>query len=99
MNDFCDNGPSITECDGFYITYMRETGGGPLLLRFFFASGDAGGEETALVKDGKFLKFRILKGDWRKEYANLIPNGWQTCLRFFDEQRGQHGSVWTSEGV
>ena len=52
--------------------------------------------ETALVKDHIFY---ILNGDFRKEYEGIIDQGFDACLAFYEFQREDHGSVWSTKDV
>ena len=49
--------------------------------------------ETALVKDTSYY---ILNGDWRKEYAELIPKGYEACKKFFDEHEAEYKNFWSN---
>ena len=68
-----------------------------------------GGPETTLVvfdqpcaKDGHIWigkKFYVLKGDFRAEYEKIIADGGDgsDCKSFFDEQKIEYGSRWSSD--
>lgn len=45
-------------------------------------SDDYGSNTTALVV-GQMQRFFILDGDFRKEYQNLMPQGFRACYQFF----------------
>lgn len=49
-------------------------------------------EETALIKDDQFL---ILNGDFRKEYEELLPKGYEACKEFY-ESRQTLQSKWSN---
>ena len=57
---------------GFFISYYRYP--------------RAGIEETALVS-GMNQSFLILTGDWRKEYSEIIDEGYDACVSFFESKR------------
>lgn len=63
------------------------------------------GPETALIRkglrrEGGFrFEYRILRGDWRKEYRELIPQGWTACLAFYNSKKFEHGSEWSTQGL
>lgn len=50
-------------------------------------------EETALY-DNK--TWRILKGDFRKEYENVFPN-WDKCLAVYDRHKAKYRSEWSTD--
>lgn len=53
--------------------------------------------ETALVNEENGQRiFRILNGDFRKDYEGLVSQGWDACLAFFNTQREEHGSGWST---
>ena len=47
------------------------------------------GAETALCKDGEYF---ILLGDFRKQYAKLIPRGFAACKAFYDASDAERSS-------
>jgi hypothetical protein len=77
-------GNYILDGDEFYISFQ------PAASLFF---SDQGQQETALCKDDEFY---ILNGDWRDEYQNLLPQGFDKCLEFFNFKKDKHGSSWSS---
>ncbi len=88
---------TIIEGKGFYISYAL-AGSGPT------------GDETALVRKLKkpekvgtgaftFTKdkeFFILNGDWRAEYAKLVPKGYMACKKFFNSKKDTHLNFWSN---
>lgn len=86
-----NSGNEVLDGDGFYISYQPDTAAGP--FGAFFSGNGETLDETALVKDGKFF---ILNGDWREQYAELVPNGWDACKSFFDKHADEHKSVWSN---
>lgn len=89
-------GNYVLHADGFFISYQPMTGG--LVAKIAFFIGDTGGAETALVREqGGDYDYRILNGDWRKEYEALVPKGWDACLAFYTEMKAQHGSSWSDD--
>jgi len=62
----------VEEGDGFYVSYNSRD------------VAEYGSDTTALVV-GQMEHFYILNGDHRKAYAKLIPEGFEACKRYFDE--------------
>lgn len=90
---FVSNGPNeILDAGDFYVSYNSNPGMG---MSFF--SSDSGGSETALVnrKDAK-NKYRILNGDFRKEYLEAAPKGFQACLAVYEKNKKESGSSWST---
>ena len=56
-------------------------------------------EETALVKrsPGKPNTFSILNGDFRKQYEQLLPQGYEACLKFYEQHKEEYGSGWSTQ--
>jgi hypothetical protein len=75
----------VLDGDGFYISYANTAAMGGW-------SGDGDGIETALVKNGNF---KILNGDFRKQYEKLAPEGFDACLRFYEQQSAHADSTWS----
>lgn len=55
-------------------------------------------EETALIKrnDNGIHKYSILRGDFRKQYEHLLPEGYEACLKFFKQHEDEYGSDWST---
>lgn len=83
------SGNSVMQGDGFYISYLPAGG----MSMFGFWDSDGSGDETALVKDEKFL---ILNGDYRDEYEALVDKGYDECLKFY-EKNSHKASSWSSK--
>lgn len=81
----------VLEGDGFFISYNSCPWAGVSIFE-----SDTGGAETALVIENKY---KILNGDFRKEYEKLAPKGLDACLKFYDEKKGEFGSSWSSPDV
>ena len=65
-------------------------------LSFFRPDTDRG--ETALVKEKDIenkIQFRILNGDFRKEYEELVSEGFTACLNFYNSKKEKYNSSWT----
>lgn len=81
----------ILQGDGFIISYNPDTTNGPA----FFA-GD--GAETALRDErngrGRCL---VLNGDWRKQFEELVPMGYNACLALYKELAVKHRSSWSED--
>jgi len=85
----------ILEGDGFYISYNPNPGMGISLF-----DGDDHSDETALVKeDDTENRYRILNGDYRKEYEKLAPLGFEKCLKFYNKESIDNGSSWSTNNV
>ena len=90
MFESTNGGNEVLEGDGFFISYHPTPGVG---ISFF--ESDDGSDETALVKEDSDIKYRILNGDYRKEYEELIPQGFEACLAFYEKMCVEHDSSWT----
>lgn len=53
--------------------------------------------ETAIVTPHADLHYRILNGDYRKEYEGLISQGLAACIAFYESQKDEAQSVWSSD--
>lgn len=88
--------------DKFFVSYNPGAGADPTSVLLGAFAGIKGREgtmssETALVDDrGKTKVFKILSGDWRKEYLERIDS-WEDCLAFFDSKKAEFGSDWSTE--
>jgi len=61
-------------------------------VSFKYEDSYYGSKTTALVV-GQMQRFFILNGDFRKEYSELIPQGFEKCYEFFKnniEHRNKH---------
>ncbi len=75
-----------------YISYNESPGGG-----ISSWESDEGSSETALVnKKGKEV-FKILNGDFRKEYLKVIGKGYSACLKVYTKYKKEHDSSWTGK--
>lgn len=99
-------GPSTNEIldgDGFYISYNETPGGGLSLFAPDVCENDIPCNETALVeklyesKEEDVLIFRILNGDFREEYEEAFPKGFDACLAVYDEYKEDRASSWSDE--
>ena len=82
----------VLEMDDFYISYNPRAGG-----EFNFLQSDNHQPETALVIPNNEHKFRILNGDFRKEYEKLVGEGKEACIKFYDKLKKEHISTWSSD--
>lgn len=82
----------ILDGKDFFISYNPDPCG--ILPSMFHA--DAGSSETALVKSSDKQKYRILNGDFRKEYEKVIEKGFDACLALFNKLNKKYGSSWSS---
>ncbi len=78
-------GNIVIEADWGRISYRKE-------------EGLEGGEETALFCSGneKYKKFKILIGDFRKEYEKVFPD-LEECLKIYDKYKDQYRSKWSTD--
>jgi len=53
--------------------------------------------ETALVKPDSKIKYRILNGDFRKQYEKVIHKGFKACLKVYNQYKEKHNSSWTGK--
>lgn len=94
--------------EGFYISYNPDTQLSALANPFGAVQQlgemiglEHSGAETALVKEHCSktcpVHFYILNGDFREQYKKLLPKGFEECLKFYETQKGEHGSNWTTE--
>lgn len=49
-------------------------------------------DETAIITEDH--KYRILNGDWRKEYEEIYQNGLEACIEFFNNNENSK-SKWS----
>ena len=79
----------ILEADWGHISYNPETGKGPFIGRVItdilneFGQNVKDGEETALYNEESDV-WRILTGDFRKEYEKAFPR-FEECLKVYNE--------------
>ena len=54
-------------------------------------------DETALIDEQERYshKYYILNGDFRGAYLELIENGFEACLEYFNSQKEKAESVWS----
>lgn len=83
------SGNLLLRGDGFFISYASSAG----LRRLGALGSDNGSDETALCKDGKY---HILNGDFRAAYERLVPEGFEACKKFYDQQSAHADSSWSS---
>jgi len=62
---------SITQCAGFYISYN------PSVFDF-------GCDTTAIVTDD-IGDFYVMRGDLRRKLCAIAPNGYNACIKFFND--------------
>ena len=91
----------VLQGEGFYISYLDNTHDDSF-LDVFEELGDlvgikTGQTETALVVPNSTPKFRILNGDFRKEYESLVPKGLGACVEFYEQNKAAHRSDWGTD--
>lgn len=93
INYFGKQSNFILRGDGFKISYNPDTQSSTIIDCF---SGDKNADgsyqETALLYKGNFY---ILNGDFRKEYEELVPKGYQACYDFF-LSKSEFKSSWSN---
>jgi len=83
-------GNSVLQGKDFYISYNSNPGQNISLFR-----SDGGGDETALcTNDGEY---RILNGDFREEYRNIVGGGLNKCLEFYNSKKEELKSSWSTK--
>ena len=91
-------GNEILEGDGFCVSFRCSESLMALSDLFkYIATGEAP-KETTLIKEGENAYFYVLRGDFRKDYLELIDQGFDACHAFYLSQEGtpvyvQRGSV------
>lgn len=55
------------------------------------------GAETALYGETKDGLWHILRGDFRKEYEELIPLGWEACLKFYNSKKAEFRCAYSTD--
>ena len=79
------------------VSYNPDTGAGMLggvSQAIGGITGNKEGEETALI--GKDGLWRILEGDFRKEYEKVYPN-WKKCLAVYNKHKEESRSGWSTD--
>ena len=85
-------GPNVVlDGDGFYVSFNAYPCSG-----VSFWESDNGGTETALVNRKDKHQFRILNGDFRKDYEKIIGS-WEKCLEFFNSKKASCESSWSGK--
>ena len=82
-------GNLVLQGDGFFISYRANTAD----FGESWAGNDEGSGETALCFDGEY---KILNGDFRKDYEKIIDSGLNECLKFYEEKKEKFNSRWTT---
>lgn len=83
----------ILNGDDFYISYQANPS--PLGISIF--RSDNSSVETAIVdKNDPENQYRILNGDFRKDYVKLVPKGLKACVKFYDKMKADHKSSWST---
>ena len=94
----------LLEGDGFSVSYLPTQSESTIICGLLLQSIGGGGpelceetDETALIhiEEGKKI-YRILKGDFRKDYEAIVDQGFQACFDFFNSKRKEHGSPWST---
>jgi len=78
MNWIKSNNNYVLKGDDFYISFLSNEAS--YLLWGYAWANDGDQDETAICHDGKFY---ILNGDYRKEYEELFPQGYDACYTFY----------------
>lgn len=82
---------------GFYLSYNPATGAGnpTAILLSSLLGQENGKEETALRNESTGIWY-ILNGDFRKQYEEVVSNGFDACLAVYKENI-QHRSEWSTD--
>lgn len=82
-------GNAILEGKDFYISFVATS-----WLKVF---GPPSGGETAIVtpSSGGELVYRILNGDFRKEYEAVFPD-LKKCIEIYEKNQDEYGSIWST---
>jgi hypothetical protein len=97
-----EHGNELLDCGTFYISYRKRFGELNQVLgslaQLLGGDEDLTKElpETALVTEDEAHRFRILIGDYRKDYSALAEQGVDACIAFFNSQREEHGGAWST---
>lgn len=85
--------------DGFYISYNPNTAIGHAdvtKLMNFFGEDVRDGEETALYHKPSDT-WKILEGDFRKEYEEAFIGGYKACKEVYERNKKDHRSNWSTD--
>lgn len=90
----------ILKADWGYISYNPQTGISPLGRSFtdlltLFGRDVKDGEETALYVE-EDDNFRILTGDFRKEYERVFPNK-EKCLKVYNKFKKEYRNNYSTD--
>lgn len=102
------HGNDVLQGDGFIVSYKDMSDGSTtnpfselesMLQQLGEMSGfDEAQPETALITDADGRKvFRILNGDFRREYAGIAEQGIDACIAFYESQQDEYGSHWSTD--
>ena len=87
-------GNFLLETDDFAVSFNPNVANGFYGIKSFAGDGES---ETALMPAaGGYL---ILNGDFRQQYAELAGKGYQACLDFYNSQKVEHRSSWSTDEV
>lgn len=90
---------SVLNGEGFFISYNEDTGSDHTpfteMANMLGADVEDGTETALVIKEPTRNIFKILTGDWRKEYEKCWPN-LKACIEFFDSKKEEHGNNWST---
>ena len=91
----------ILRGDGFLVSFLPSTNHADLDV--FSAMGGivgigTGDSETALIVPNGEPKYRILNGDWRKEYEAAVPLGLDAAIAVYEKNKAAR-SDWSTDAV
>ena len=98
------SGNLILRGDDFYISFRGDARGGdnPILEMTNMLGGvfgvKTGATETALCVANSDEKWRILNGDFRKEYEAAYPS-LEACIAVYDEHKAECRSDWSTDKI
>lgn len=85
--------------DGFYISWLPSTKHIMGTRSRMFEGDDKGAGETALCNPGlkdEHQKWLILNGDFRKEYEEAFPGGYEACRAVYEANKDKK-SMWSDD--
>lgn len=87
----------LRSSDKFYISYNPATcAGNPIALLIGAIVGAENGREETALRDDVAEVWYILNGDFRKEYEEAAPHGFNACLEVY-KKNIQHRSEWSTD--
>lgn len=89
-------GNYVTYLDGGYISYQPERKDNLLEDIAEMLTGDSTKSDETALYDGD--KWRVLWGDHREAYEQVIPKGMEACVELYKKLKPEHGAAKWSSG-